>query len=96
MTGYRARAFAGAALLLAASCGITGPELQADGTVRFDPIEGGCWLIQTSEALYQPIRLDEEFRQDGLRVRFEADILEDVAGFCPGTIVELESIEAIG
>ena len=85
-----------AALLLLAACGILEPDVQGDGTVRFDPIEGGCWLIDSGGETYDPINLDESFRVDGLRVRFEAEIAEDMAHFCPGIIIEISSIEAIG
>ena len=41
------------------------------------------------------MNLAEDLRTDGLRVRFEARFRDDLAHFCPGRIVELESIEPI-
>jgi len=32
----------GTAVVLLAACGTLDPNIQADGTVRLDPIEGGC------------------------------------------------------
>ena len=83
-----------AMLLVAASCGIVEPDVQADGAVRFDPIEGGCWLIDAQGSTYLPLELDEEFKVDGLRIRFEATPQSDMASFCPGIIVRLNFIEA--
>ena len=93
--GRSARTLLAGLTLLVAACGILEPDVQADGTVRFDTIEGGCWLIDTADATYDPINLAEEFQVDGLRVRFEATIPDDMAHFCPGVIVEITSIEAL-
>ncbi len=78
---------------LVIGCGILGPELSTEGVVRYQGIEGGCWLLDAEGQTYSPVDLPAEFRTDGLRVRFEADILEDYAGFCPGQSIELRSIE---
>lgn len=93
--GRKARGLLAGLVLSLASCGIVEPDVQATGTVRFDPIEGGCWLIQTSDATYDPVDLAEPFRVDGLRVRFEAELRSDLAHFCPGVIIEITSISAI-
>ncbi len=95
MTKQRAIRALGAGLLLVASCGILEPDVQADGTVRFDPIEGGCWLIDSGGTTYDPVTLAEEFRVDGLRVHFEATLPSDMAHFCPGVIIAITTIESI-
>ena len=83
------------ALTLLTSCGILEPDVQGDGTVRFDPIEGGCWVIDSGGETYDPVNLSDELKVDGLRVRFEAELRADMAHFCPGVIIELTSIESI-
>jgi len=95
MTKRRVIRALGAGLLLMASCGILEPDVQGDGTVRFDPIEGGCWLIDSGDTTYDPMNLAEEFRVDGLRVLFEATLPSDMAHFCPGVVIDITSIEAI-
>ena len=93
--GRGGRALALGLALFMVACGILEPDVQMDGTVRFDPIEGGCWVIDTADATYDPVDLGEAFRVDGLRVHFEATIRTDLAHFCPGVIVDITSIEAI-
>lgn len=90
------------ALLTAAVAGCYGlPILGSDdtfsdvGTVEFQEIEGGCWGIRTDRDRYDPVNLAKDFREDGLRVRFEAEVRDDLAGFCPGEIIELRSIERV-
>ena len=49
------------------------------GTVRYIDLEGGFYgLIADDSTHYLPDSLDASFRQDGLRVRFRAQIREDV------------------
>ncbi len=89
------RAMGTAAVLLAA-CGTLDPNIQADGTVRLDPIEGGCWVIDAEGETYLPLNLTEEFAVDGLAIHFEATLESDMVSFCPGIIVDITSIQAIG
>jgi len=71
--------------------------VEGSGVVRFVSIEGGCWLITADDGTsYHPLRLDEPYRRDGLRVRFSGRPRTDVAGFCPGTPIELRSIAIVG
>jgi hypothetical protein len=43
------------------------------GTVRHLDLEGGFWgIIADDSTRYDPGELDERFRQDGMRVRFDA------------------------
>lgn len=76
-----------------ASCGITGPDVEADGTVRFIEIEGGCWIIEAGDVTFLPINLPEPFQVDGLAVDFEAEERTDLSSICQlGIIVELTEI----
>jgi hypothetical protein len=79
---------------IGASCDVTTPELDDVGTVRFIALEGGCWVIETADEVYEPIDLPEAFRTDGLGVSFEAVERTDMASICMvGTIVELLRIQ---
>lgn len=80
-------------LIILAGCGILGPDIDTTGTVEFRDLEGGCWVIDTSDDLLSPNNLPAEFRVDGLKVRFEAEFRGDLAGFCPGRIVDVKRIE---
>ena len=84
------RAAAAALLIAATGCGITTPDLDTDGIVRFFDIEGGCWGIESEGEIYEPIDLPEAMQIDGLVVVFEADVLEDRGSFCQiGPIIDL-------
>jgi len=85
------------ALAAPLACGLTGPDVAfRAGTVRFLPVEGGCWVIEAEMETYDPVDLPREFRVDGLRVVFSGDVREGVATICQvGPVLELESIERI-
>ena len=52
------------------------------GTIVFLSFEGGFYGIRGDDGKnYDPISLPDEFRKDGLRVRFEAKELPDRASF---------------
>jgi hypothetical protein len=79
-----------ASVVTGTSCGITTPEIDAVGTVRFVGLEGGCWVIETAQEVYEPLNLPAEMRTDGLAVEFEAVERDDVASICMvGTLIEL-------
>ena len=89
-------AIALALFTLGSSCDVTTPDLAETGTVRFIDIEGGCWVIETSDAIYEPTNLPAELRDDGLGVTFQATVRDDLASICMvGQIVELLRIEPI-
>ncbi|NBC19351.1 MAG: hypothetical protein GVY18_18755 [Bacteroidetes bacterium] len=49
------------------------------GTVRYIDLEGGFYGIEAEDgAKYLPQNLAEDYQQDGMRVRFRVQILEDV------------------
>ena len=68
------------------------------GTVKFINLEGGFYgIIGDDGEHYDPINLDQEFQEDGLRIHFEAKVHEDVAStHMWGTIVEITNIERLG
>ena len=80
--------------VLVGSCGLTEPDFESEGTVRFVDVEGGCWIIDTADERLEPIDLPADFRVDGLRVFFEANERSDLASICQvGRIVELDFIQ---
>jgi len=94
----RAHRAARAALIpffvLAGSCGVTDPDFEGDGIVRFIDVEGGCWAIDSGDQSFEPINLPDDFRLDGLAVVFEADARPDLASICQvGRIVDLDFIQ---
>ncbi|MCM2465060.1 putative hemolysin [Methanoculleus oceani] len=75
--------------------GDTRRTVAADGTVTYIDLEGGFYGIVTDDGRnYLPGNLPKEYRTDGLRVLFNADVKEDGAGIQMwGTPVEIRSIE---
>lgn len=94
-------------MLLATGCtssepgtpGPSGPALAtnevvtAPATVRFNPIEGGCWSLEVEgRGHYQPLSLPQVYRQDGTAVTVVIRGAQGYAGFCPHPHVHLDSI----
>jgi hypothetical protein len=80
----------------------TGPTSDADvikgtGSVVRVELEGGFFAIKGDDGTtYDPTNLAEEFRQDGLRVRYELRPRPDMMGIhMVGTIVDVIRIERI-
>lgn len=74
------------------------PEvIEAVGTVVFVELEGGFYgIVADDGARYIPRNLPMEFQQDGLRVRFRARILKEVATiYMWGQPIELLHIELV-
>ncbi|MCK8518559.1 putative hemolysin [Methanoculleus sp. 7T] len=69
-----------------------------NGTVTYIDLEGGFYGITAEDGMnYRPTNLPDEYRIDGLRVQFSADVEEDVAGFQMwGTPVTIRTIEPLG
>ncbi|HEX3035703.1 MAG TPA: hypothetical protein VHT73_11335 [Thermodesulfobacteriota bacterium] len=67
------------------------------GTVRFIDLEGGFYgIIGDDGKKYDPINLSQEFQVDGLPVRFEAEVRDDVAAMRMwGTPIEIVRIEKL-
>ena len=86
-----------AATFGAGGCDIVGPDMSTDAQIEFVNIEGGCWLVVTSERSYEPMNLPESFRIDGLSVRIEAEFLWDRGSFCTGPpYLDIKKIERAG
>ena len=73
------------------------------GVVFFDPIEGGCWGILVLGGAhfprggYETPGLPEEFKVNGLQVRFTGRVLKYVATVCmTAPVLELITVEAVG
>lgn len=85
------------ALGAAGACGVLDVEtvdIEAAGAVRFVDVEGGCWVIDTTDSVrYEPINLQEAMKVDGLFVQFRANRRTDLASVCQvGQLIELKSI----
>ena len=68
---------------------------EVTGMVLFNPVEGGCWSIRTTDGDYlEPVALAAAFRRDSLPVRaWVADRL-DLGSYCAvGTLVDVLKIE---
>ncbi|HKK08173.1 MAG TPA: hypothetical protein VKA44_04750 [Gemmatimonadota bacterium] len=72
-----------------------GDIVSGTGTVRWYDLEGGFYAIRGSDGeTYDPMHLPVEFQEDGLRVRFEATLRDDLAStHMVGPVVEIRSIE---
>lgn len=78
-----------------AACGVFDPEIGDVGTVVFQDIEGGCWLIDTETEDYFPVNLPANLQVPGIQVQFEAVARLDLTTFCPGRIIEITWISEI-
>ena len=67
------------------------------GTVQWFDLEGGFFAIRGDDGVvYDPTNLAGEFRRDGLRVRFDAEIKPNMGGIhMVGPIVEIVAIERL-
>lgn len=74
-----------------------GDILEGTGTVQYIELEGGFYgIVGDDGRQYDPVDLDEAYKEDGLRVHFRARTVEDMASIRMwGTIVNLVSIERI-
>ena len=87
-----------AALVFAATlaaCGVFDPEIGDVGTIVFQDIEAGCWLIDTETEDYFPVNLPGNLQVPGIQVQFEAVARLDLTTFCPGRIIEITWISEI-
>lgn len=99
-------ALAAGLLLSAAGCPPTGADVppgsvtregnvvSGTGTVHWFNLEGGFYAIRgDDDVTYDPMNLADEFKKDGLRVRFRANLRNDMGGFhMVGPIVEILEI----
>lgn len=108
-TDVSARSFAGVFLVVAGlaffgpcSSSREAPEsepgaVSGTGVLHSIQVEGGCWELRTGEEDYEVLNLGDfppELRRDGLRVRFEGRVRDDLATTCQlGTNLELTALE---
>ncbi|WP_022835681.1 hypothetical protein [Salisaeta longa] len=70
--------------------------ISATATVRYIDLEGGFYGLVTQDSVrYQPVALDEAFRQDGLTVRFRAVPRNVMTAQMWGTPIEIIEIERL-
>lgn len=71
--------------------------IEADGTIRHIPLEGGFWAIVADDGRrFNPLELEARFQQEGLRVRFQAMPEPDVMSTRMwGEIITLQRIETL-
>ena len=76
---------------------ITEDKQMITGTVRYIDLEGGFFgLIADTGQRYDPVKLPEEYKKDGLRVSFQVKQRKATVGFHMwGTIVEIIKIEKL-
>ena len=98
----RTAIMAAAALLLIGGCKTTNqnPEegvIESTGTVEYIDLEGGFYGIVSEDGRrFDPTDLAEEFRQDGLRIRFRVRPREGLVGtHMWGTLVEVLEIKRL-
>ncbi len=77
------------------ACGLLDTEIEDTGTIVFEEIEGGCWLIETSAERYFPVNLPANLKAEGLQVEFGGVPRTDLATFCPGLIIEIKWISEL-
>lgn len=67
------------------------------GTIKYIDLEGGFYGIIDNEGnRYDPVNLTDEFKEDGLKVKFSCKILKDTIGtHMWGTTIELTDIQRI-
>jgi hypothetical protein len=65
-----------------------------NGTVRFENLEGGIWVIDTGRDIYQLEGGPEELYQEGRVVKIKGEIRKDMVSFgMVGPIFEVKEIE---
>lgn len=72
-----------------------GDTVSGTGTVRWYDLEGGFYAIDGSDGTtYDPMHIPADFQQDGLGVRFEATLRDDLAStHMVGPVIEIRSID---
>ena len=89
-----ALALSGCQILTAPDVVREGDVVKGTGTVLWYDLEGGFYAIEGDDReTYDPINLPETFKEDGLRVWFEAKIRDDLMSIhMAGPIVEITKI----
>ena len=81
------------------SPGVTndGTTIKGTGTISDYTLEGGFWAIRGDDNVtYDPINLDRSYWTQGLRVRFQAKLRNDLMNIhMAGPIVEIVSVSRL-
>ncbi|MBC8043144.1 MAG: hypothetical protein IAF08_06840 [Rhizobacter sp.] len=74
-----------------------GDSVSGIGTITYLNFEGGFYgIVADGEKKYDPVSLPEEFKQDGLKVKFDAQIKRGAMSIRQwGKIVEIRKIEKL-
>lgn len=67
------------------------------GTVQYIGLEGGFYgIVDDDGNKYDPVNLPDEYKEDGLQVKFSFKVLTDTAStHMWGTLIELTDIQKI-
>jgi hypothetical protein len=70
---------------------------KGSGTVVFIELEGGFYgIVSDGGERYDPLNLDDEFKTDGLRIRFEAMTIQEQVGIHMwGELAEVRGVERL-
>ena len=81
------------------SCGNSNnDEWGEKGTVSFINVEGGCWGIISDKGVdYEPTNLEDEYKVNSLRIRFEFEIGENQSSECQTSelVIQITRIEKL-
>ena len=82
---------------LFSSLGCGEEQVSGEGIVEFVEVEGGCWRIAGSDGVnYEPLNLRDEFKENGLKVWFEATIRKNMNSTCMvGLLVDIKNIHRL-
>lgn len=97
---YQYQLIAAAFIAATVACGSTtdpGLTRRIQATVCYSQINGGSYALCADDNLtYEPLELEEPFRQDGLRVRARIKLLPDVMSPTQrGTVVDILEIQRL-
>ncbi|MFN2570841.1 MAG: hypothetical protein ABR537_04395 [Gemmatimonadales bacterium] len=67
--------------------------VDANATVRYVNLEGGCWVLQTDAGRYEPVNLPSAYAVDGLQVYVELHTEPRMVSAC--MVAPLVTIETI-
>jgi len=83
--------------LLTVFSGCTDQYKEGTGTIQYNDFEGGFYGILGDDGeKYNPINLPIEFKEDGIRVKYNLNTLENQSSIQMwGTIVEIIEIEKL-
>lgn len=79
-------------------CSFTGADtVNLVGTLDYVPIEGGCWVLTVGNTSYSPWSNDPRFYKDGVMVKVDGIIRDDMASVCmTGPVVQVVDYTFVG